>query len=70
VPHFRLPAFDHGVVSFIWAVVLGAYVYFGLVAVGVHGGTAFVFAALAAFFIFLFVRLFGDELRPRARRRS
>ena len=62
MPHFRLPAIDRGVVSAIWAVVLGAYVYFGLVAVGVSGGTAFVFAGLAAFFIFLFVRLFGDDL--------
>jgi hypothetical protein len=59
--HFRLPAIDRGVVAAIWAVVLGAYVYFGLVAVGVHGGTAFVFAALAAFFIFLLVRLLGDD---------
>ncbi len=67
MPHFRPPSLDHGVVSFIWAVALGAYIYFGLVAVGVHGGTAFVFAALGAFFIFLFVRLFGDQLRPRRR---
>jgi hypothetical protein len=59
--HFRLPALDHGVVSAIWAVVLGAFVYFGLVAVGIHGGTAFVFALLAAFFIFLLVRLRGDS---------
>ena len=63
MPHLRLPAVDHGVVSAIWAVVLGAYVYFGLVAVGVHGGTAFIFAALSTFFIFLFVRLYGDDLR-------
>jgi len=63
VPHLRMPAIDHGVVSAVWGVVLGAYVYFGLVAVGVHGGTAFVFAALSAFFIFLLVRLFGDDLR-------
>jgi hypothetical protein len=63
MPHFRLPAIDHGVVSAIWAVVLGAYVYFGLLAVGVHGGTAFILAGLSAFFIFLFVRLHGDDLR-------
>ena len=60
MPHFRLPAIDRGVVSAVWGVVLGAYVYFGLVAVGVHGGTAFVVSALSAFFIFLFVRLTGD----------
>ena len=63
MPHLRLPALDRGFVAGIWAVVLGAYVYFGLVAVGVHGGTAFVFAGLAAFFIFLLVRLCGDDVR-------
>jgi hypothetical protein len=63
MPHFRLPSIDHGVISFIWGVVLGAFIYFGLVAVGIHGGTAFVFAALGAFFIFLFVRLYGED-RP------
>ncbi len=61
MPQFRLPSIDHGVTSFIWGIVLGAFVYFGLVAVDVHGGTAFVFAALAAFFIFLFVRLYGED---------
>ncbi len=62
MPHFRLPALDHEVVSAIWAVLLGAYVYFGLVAVGIHGGTAFVLAGLSAFFIFLFVRLNGEDV--------
>jgi len=61
MPHFRLPALDHEVVSLIWAIVLGAFIYFGSVSVGVHGGTAFVAAALGAFFIFLFVRYFGED---------
>src|SRR5262249_41367322 len=59
--HLPLPPTDRAGAPAIWAVILGAYVYFGLVAVGVHGGTAFVFAALAAFFIFLLVRLRGDD---------
>ena len=66
VPHVpRPPSFDHGFISFLWAVGLGAYIYFGSIAVGVSSGTAFVFAALAAFGIFLFVRVYGEETPPR-----
>src|SRR6266536_4440402 len=68
MPHIpRPPSVDHGVVSFLWAVGLGAYIYFGSLAVGVSSGTAFVFAALAAFAIFLYVRIFGEETPPRRR---
>ena len=62
MPHLRLPALDHELVSLVWAVVLGTFIYFGSVSVGVHGGTAFVLAAVSAFFIFLFVRYFGEDL--------
>jgi hypothetical protein len=58
--------------SFLWAVGLGAYIYYGSLAVGVSSGTAFIFAALAAFAIFLFVRVCGEDTPPRryaARRR-
>ena len=61
MPHLRLPALDHDVVSLVWAVVLGAFIYFGSVSVDVHGGTAFVLAAVSAFFIFLFVRYYGED---------
>ena len=45
MPHVpRPPSFDHGFISFLWAVGLGAFIYFGSVAVGVSSGTAFVFA--------------------------
>ena len=74
MPHMpRPPSIDHGVVSFLWAVGLGAYIYFGSLAVGVSSGTAFVFAVLAAFGIFLFVRVYGEDTPPRrqvSRRRS
>jgi hypothetical protein len=53
------------VTSFLWAVGIGAYIYFGSLAVGVGSGTAFIFAALAAFGIFVFVRVFGEETPPR-----
>ena len=61
--HFRMPAMDHGVVSFIWGIALGAFIWIGLLAVGVSRPTAFVVALLCAFGIFLFVRLCGQD-RP------
>ena len=62
MPHLRPPSIDHGVISFVWAVVLGLFIYFGLAAVDIIGkGPAAVFAALAAFFICLFVRLRGED---------
>jgi drug/metabolite transporter (DMT)-like permease len=66
MPHMpRPPSVDHGVISFLWAVGLGAYIYFGSLAVGVSAGTAFIFSALAALAIFLFVRVFGENRPPR-----
>jgi hypothetical protein len=59
--HFRLPSIDPGVIALVWAVALGAYVYFGLVAVGSSGAFAFVMAALSALAIWLFVRLRGAD---------
>jgi len=60
----RPPSIDHGVASFIWAVVLGFLVWLGLVAVGVSEATAVLCAAASAFVIFLFVRLRGED-QPR-----
>ncbi len=57
--HFRLPSIDHGVISFLWALGLGLFIWFGLRAVGVGNATAFAIACLAAFAIFLFVRIYG-----------
>jgi hypothetical protein len=74
MPHMpRPPSIDHGVISLLWAIGLGAYIYYGSLAVGVSGGTAFIFAALAAFAIFVFVRVSGEQTPPRryaAKRRS
>jgi hypothetical protein len=66
MPHLpRPPSIDRGLTSFLWAVGLGAYIYFGSLAVGVSSGTAFIFAALAAFGIFLYVRVCGEDTPPR-----
>jgi hypothetical protein len=62
--HFRPPSIDQGVIAFLWAVALGAYIYFGLLAVGSSGAFAIVVAMLSAFGIWLFVRLRGED-RPR-----
>ena len=61
----RPPAVDHGVVSFIWAVVLGLFIWAGLLAVGASQATAVLLAVVAAFLIFVYVRLYGEEeIRP------
>ncbi len=59
--HLRPPAFSHGFISFLWGVGLGSFVWIGLLAVGVSGGTAFLFGLIAAAAIFFFVRLYGSE---------
>jgi hypothetical protein len=66
MPHLpRPPSFDHGFISFLWAVGLGAFIYFGSLAVSVSSGTAFIFAALGACAIFILVRVFGEDVPPR-----
>jgi hypothetical protein len=64
-----MPSIDKGVQSFIWAVVFFLFLWFGMKAVGVGSATAFLLALVCAAFIFLFIRIFGeDELaRPSDR---
>jgi hypothetical protein len=59
--HLRPPSIDPGVTSFIWAFVLGLYVWLGLLAIGTSQGTALVLALLSFGAIFLFVRLRGGD---------
>jgi hypothetical protein len=69
--HLRMPSFDPGLTSFLWAVGFGLYLWLGMLAIGVNGATAFIFAALSAGAIFLFVRLYGgDRFRRPSRRQS
>jgi hypothetical protein len=67
--HLRPPSVDHGVQAFVWSVVFFLFLWFGMIAVGVSGGAAFMLALICAALIFLFVRVLGeDELaRPRDR---
>ena len=62
----RPPSIDHGVASFLWAFGLGLFLWLGMLAIGVDGATAFILAAVAAFGIFLYVRIYGEE-EPRKR---
>jgi hypothetical protein len=60
----RPPAFSPGFTSFLWGLGLGAFVWIGLLSIGVSGGTAFLFGLVLGVLIFFFVRLFGeDQLR-------
>lgn len=66
MPHLRPPAISHGVVSFLWGLFLGAFIWSGMLSVGVSGGTSFIIGAVAGFLIFLYVRVYGaDERRAR-----
>ena len=75
MPHLpRPPAISHGVVSFLWGLGLGLYIWGGLAAVGVSAATAFILGAVGGAAIFLFVMVFGEDgprqaarLRGRAR---
>jgi hypothetical protein len=67
----RPPSIDQGVIALVWAIGLGFFIYFGLVAVGTSGATAVVISMVSFAGIWLFVRLRGeDRPSPRRRRRS
>jgi hypothetical protein len=68
--HFRPPSIDQGVIALLWAAGLGAFIYFGLLAVGASGATAIVITLLSAFAIWLLVRLRGEDRPSRGRRRT
>jgi len=61
VPHLRPPSIAHGVVSFIWGLLLGAFIWAGLLAVGVSGATSFIIGAVAGAAIFVYVRVYGAD---------
>jgi hypothetical protein len=63
--HLRMPSIDHGVQSFFWAFVFFLILWFGMLALGVSGATAFILSLLAGGAIFLFVRTRGED-RPGA----
>ncbi len=62
--HLRPPSFDHGVVSFVWALALSLFLWIGMLSIGVSSPVAFILSLLAFGAIFLFVRLCGEEEPP------
>lgn len=65
----RPPSIDQGVIALVWAIALGTYIYFGLLAVGASGATSIVLALVSFAGIWLLVRLRGEDT-PARRRRS
>jgi hypothetical protein len=61
VPHLRPPAVSHGFASFLWGLFLGAFIWGGMLAVGVSGATSFIVGAVSGFGIFLLVRVYGGD---------
>ena len=59
--HFHAPSIDKGVVALIWAIALGTYLYFFLVATGSNHAFSFLIAAVSAAGIWLFVRTRGED---------
>ena len=59
MPVARGPILDPGVSSFLWALLFFFYLLLGMAAIGIATGMAFILAAVAGFFIFLFVRTHG-----------
>jgi len=61
VGHFHPPSIDPGITALIWALALGTFIYFGLLAVGSSGAFAIIVAMVSAAGIWLLVRARGDS---------
>ena len=59
--HLRPPSIDRGITSFLWAFGLGLFIWLGLLAIGVDGGTSLIVALLSFGAIFLYVRTQGGD---------
>ena len=59
--HFHPPSIAPGVIALLWALALGTFIYFGLLAVGSSGAFAIVIASVSAAGIWLLVSTRGDS---------
>jgi hypothetical protein len=62
--HLRPPAFDHGVISFLWALFFGLFVWIGGASLGYGSAVCFILGCVVAFLVFVFVRVQGED-EPR-----
>ena len=71
VAHLRSPSVSRGFSSFLWGLFLGAFIWLGLLSVGVTGATSFIIGAVCGAAIFLYVLAYGgDEPRAQTARRE
>lgn len=59
--HFHPPSIAPGVIALIWALALGTFIYFGLLAVGTSGAFAIIVAMVSFAGIWLFVATRGNN---------
>ena len=59
--HLRPPSIDPGLSAGLWAVGLGLFLFFGMLALGVEGATSLIVSIVSACAIFLYVRLYGRD---------
>jgi hypothetical protein len=59
--HIHPPSFDPGVIALLWALGLGIFIYFGLIAIGTSGAFAIVVSMASFAGIWLFVRARGSD---------
>ena len=62
--HLRPPAIDHGITSFLWAFFFGLLIWIGGSAVGYDSAITFIVGCVAAFLIFVYIRIYGED-EPR-----
>ena len=47
--HLRPPSFSAGFTSFMWGLFLGAFIWLGMLAIGISGATSFIVGASPGF---------------------
>jgi hypothetical protein len=69
VVHLRAPSISPGGQAFLWALTFTIYMWLFMLGVGVDGAVAAIVAVVAGAAVFLLVRLYGEDLTRRKRRR-
>ncbi|MCL4289258.1 MAG: hypothetical protein KJ051_03195 [Thermoleophilia bacterium] len=65
----RLPALGAGLVSFLWAVALGGFVFIGMLSIAISLATSLIVAIACGFVIYFANMLFGADAPARRARR-